>query len=366
MRACVCVPPPQEFGFCGAQYAPDVKLLWNYTEGVGPASTAPAGFCYSGPKQPIAVMHSRLRTESIALRVQEDFVHTMQATQQLVSKSAVSLPPVDVGAFHINTAAPVPFPVPSDPNDNMHYRWIDPAPGGNAYAYSLYYVYYDQYNYIRGVALQSILLALGAVFVAIVWISTPAVAVVVVLCVFSVAVDLVGFIWMLNPPYSNDPSKTHVFGVDVNAVSVVNIITAVGLSVEFCVHIATSFVGRQGVCLCVCLCVCVCVLPVPFPLPDGVCVSRHQGGACGGGVGGDGLLCGDGHHHHQVCGCHGPGVGAVRPVPPLLLPDVRGHHRVRRVPRPHVPARPPVLGGARAHAHRQGRGARGVVCAPRR
>lgn len=86
-------------------------------------------------------------------------------------------------------------------------------------------------------------------FAAIVWISNPGVAVVVVLCVASVAIDLVGFIWMLNPPYDNDPSKTHLYGVDVNAVSVVNIITAVGLSVEFCVHIATSFVSRSGACV---------------------------------------------------------------------------------------------------------------------
>lgn len=248
----------QEFGFCGSQYAPDVKFLWKYLptgelseepplEALrGYGSDAPATFCYSGDKQPVAVMHSRLRTQAVALRVQEDFVHTMQATQQLVEKYSDMLPQVNVTLFNISANATLPYPQPSDANDNMHYTWVPPAPGGKAYAYSLYYVYYDQYNYIRGVALQSILLALGAVFLAIVWISSPSVAGVVVLCVASVAIDLVGFIWILNPSKGNDPSKTHVFGVDVNAVSVVNIITAVGLSVEFCVHIATSFRQRTG------------------------------------------------------------------------------------------------------------------------
>ena len=96
----------QEFGFCGAQYAPDVKLLWEYNEHAPPAVDGPASFCYSGPKQPIAVMHSRLRTESIALRVQKDFIHTMQATQKLVSKYSTGLP--EVRPFRV-TIGPLPY-----------------------------------------------------------------------------------------------------------------------------------------------------------------------------------------------------------------------------------------------------------------
>ncbi len=93
---------------------------------------------------------------------------------------------------------------------------------------------------------QSCLLALGAVFVAVVCISSPGVALIVVLCIASVTVDIIGFVWLLNPPYSNDPAVTHDYSVDINAVSVVNLIMAIGLSVEFCVHIATHFVSKLG------------------------------------------------------------------------------------------------------------------------
>ncbi len=95
---------------------------------------------------------------------------------------------------------------------------------------------------------QSCLLAIGAVFLAVVFISSPEVAVFVVICISSVTIDLVGFIWLLNPPYDNDPAVTHDYSVDINAVSVVNLITAIGLSVEFCVHLSTCFVSRTGVC----------------------------------------------------------------------------------------------------------------------
>ena len=49
-----------------------------------------------------------------------------------------------------------PETLPFNPysSDTVHYSWVAPAPGGNAYAYSLFYVYYEQYQYIRGVALQ--------------------------------------------------------------------------------------------------------------------------------------------------------------------------------------------------------------------
>ena len=103
---------------------------------------------------------------------------------------------------------------------------------------------------------QSCLLALGAVFLAVVCISSPGVAVCVVLCIASVTIDIVGFIWLLNPPYDNDPAVTHKYSVDINAVSVVNLIMAIGLSVEFCVHIATFFATatgkRQGACRSLC------------------------------------------------------------------------------------------------------------------
>jgi len=36
-----------------------------------------------------------------------------------------------------------------------------------AFCYSLYYVYYDQYTYIRGVLFQNVLIGIGAIIVSI-------------------------------------------------------------------------------------------------------------------------------------------------------------------------------------------------------
>jgi hypothetical protein len=50
---------------------------------------------------------------------------------------------------------------------------------------------------------------------------------------------------MLNPKQP-DPYGAGPYGVDINAVSVVNLITATGLGVEFCVHITSAFASAAG------------------------------------------------------------------------------------------------------------------------
>ena len=223
----------QSNGYCGGQYAMDVAFLWEVTP--------------DGEHVPKEIMHTRLRTQHTPVSNQVDFIRAMQTTQHVVKKLAHVLPQVDVAKLDLpRRHVPLPPRLPSDESDHMHFNWVAPAPGGAAFAYSLFYVYYEQYDYIRGVALQNLLLALGAVFCAALIISSPAVSVFVVVCVASVAIQLVGFLYCLNPPESNDPSETHKFSVDINAVSVVNLVMAVGLAVEFCVHIATSFMETPG------------------------------------------------------------------------------------------------------------------------
>ena len=41
------------------------------------------------------------------------------------------------------------------------------SPDSSAFSYSLFYVYFEQYTFIKGVALQNLLLAVGAVFAAV-------------------------------------------------------------------------------------------------------------------------------------------------------------------------------------------------------
>jgi Niemann-Pick C1 protein len=107
-------------------------------------------------------------------------------------------------------------------------------------------VYYEQYGYIRGVALSSFLVALSAVFLASFLVTNEQVAATTALLVASITICLLGWVWALNPhPY---PAPTHSpdggpYGVSINAVSVVNGITALGMGVEFLVHVASAYFG---------------------------------------------------------------------------------------------------------------------------
>ena len=57
-----------------------------------------------------------------------------------------------------------------------------------------------------------------------------------------VIVNVIGFVWALNLA----ADARGAYGVDVNAISVVNLIAAVGLAVEFGVHIAAAFSRARG------------------------------------------------------------------------------------------------------------------------
>ncbi len=97
------------------------------------------------------------------------------------------------------------------------------------FPYSLPYVFYEQYTYIRGISLQSILITLATIFLAVQLIMNIKSAFVVTLFVLSCVFNLTGILWLLNflPDYQ----------IEINAVSVVNLILACGLSVEFTVHL---------------------------------------------------------------------------------------------------------------------------------
>jgi Niemann-Pick C1 protein len=109
----------------------------------------------------------------------------------------------------------------------------------SVFAYSLYYVYYDQYTYITGVLAQSVMLGLIAVFVAIQVLSSIQIAAFVVTIVFLVFFELMGSMWMCNIIFGGYP-------IEQNAVFVVNLITSLGFGVEFCNHIGMSFMKQTG------------------------------------------------------------------------------------------------------------------------
>ncbi|KAL7712334.1 Niemann-Pick C1 protein [Entamoeba marina] len=98
------------------------------------------------------------------------------------------------------------------------------------FPYSYHYVYFQQYFDIVNLCFMDISLALGTVFVVVMLLMfDPIIALIIVLCVLMCVVDLVGMMYL--------------WGIELNAVSCVNLVMSVGITIEFCVHIAHAFLS---------------------------------------------------------------------------------------------------------------------------
>lgn len=86
---------------------------------------------------------------------------------------------------------------------------------------------------------QNVLLGLAAVIFALQILTSLPIALLIGLCVFLVFFELMGTMWMLNWVFGGFP-------VEMNAVFVVNLVTSLGFGVEFCNHLAMSFMRQLG------------------------------------------------------------------------------------------------------------------------
>ncbi|XP_046672378.1 NPC intracellular cholesterol transporter 1 isoform X2 [Homalodisca vitripennis] len=99
----------------------------------------------------------------------------------------------------------------------------------NVFPYSVFYVFFEQYLTMWPDTLKSIGISLGAVFlVTFVLIGLDLVlSLIVVITITMIIVNLGGLMYFLD--------------ITLNAVSLVNLVMAIGISVEFCSHIVHSF-----------------------------------------------------------------------------------------------------------------------------
>ncbi|THG03038.1 hypothetical protein TEA_026255 [Camellia sinensis var. sinensis] len=96
------------------------------------------------------------------------------------------------------------------------------------FPYSVFYIFFEQYLDIWETAVINIAIALGAVFlVCLVITSSLWSSAIIVLVLAMIVVDLLGVMAILD--------------IQLNAVSVVNLIMSIGIAVEFCVHISHAF-----------------------------------------------------------------------------------------------------------------------------
>ncbi|XP_065847366.1 uncharacterized protein [Euphorbia lathyris] len=101
------------------------------------------------------------------------------------------------------------------------------------FPYSVFYMFFEQYLNIWKTALMNLAIAIGAVFVVCLVITCSLWSSAIILLVLvMIVVDLMG--------------AMAVLGIQLNAISVVNLIMSVGIGVEFCVHITHAFSVSSG------------------------------------------------------------------------------------------------------------------------
>ncbi|KAK3038828.1 hypothetical protein RJ639_028550 [Escallonia herrerae] len=101
------------------------------------------------------------------------------------------------------------------------------------FPYSVFYMFFEQYLDIWRTALINLAIAIGAVFIVCLVITCSLWSSAIILLVLAmIVVDLMGVMAILN--------------IQLNAVSVVNLVMSVGIAVEFCVHITHAFLVSSG------------------------------------------------------------------------------------------------------------------------
>ncbi|KAF8410301.1 hypothetical protein HHK36_002827 [Tetracentron sinense] len=142
------------------------------------------------------IQASEFRTYHTPLNKQSDYVNSMRAARDFSSRVSDSL------KIHI-------FP------------------------YSVFYMFFEQYLDIWRTALINIAIALGAVFIVCLVITCSLWSSAIILLVLAmIVVDLMAVMAVLN--------------IQLNAVSVVNLVMSIGIAVEFCVHITHAFSVSSG------------------------------------------------------------------------------------------------------------------------
>ncbi|PKC75290.1 multidrug efflux transporter AcrB transmembrane domain-containing protein [Rhizophagus irregularis] len=108
-------------------------------------------------------------------------------------------------------------------------------PSIQVFPYSVFYIFFEQYEYIISLAAEIFFLAFVSIwFVTTLLLGSAWTGFIVVCHVIMIITNVLGIMAL--------------WGVSLNAISLVNLVICVGIGVEFCVHIARAFiVGGEGV-----------------------------------------------------------------------------------------------------------------------
>ena len=177
----------------------------------------------------IAFFHQKLRT-------QDDFISSMNDIQDLVDYFLENeMGPDDLVSLEIQTEQD------SEPLVNVTEptNLADEPKLFDAYPYSLYYIFFEQYSYVKGITVQNYILALMFLFCFVSCLYSAFTSLILVFIVLLISSNLWSLMWIQNFIFVGLP-------IEFNAVLVVNLIIAIGFSVEFCIHLIVRFRKAKG------------------------------------------------------------------------------------------------------------------------
>ncbi|XP_071481621.1 patched domain-containing protein 3-like [Diadema antillarum] len=101
-------------------------------------------------------------------------------------------------------------------------------------AFSPFFIIYEQYSRIRPVTIQNLCIAVASMFVvAFFLIPNPTCSLVVIICIASIEIGIIGYM--------------SLWDVNLDSISMINLILCIGFSVDFSAHITYSFrTGREN------------------------------------------------------------------------------------------------------------------------
>ncbi|KAG5030500.1 hypothetical protein JHK85_014482 [Glycine max] len=162
------------------------------------------------------IQASSFRTYHTPLNKQVDYVNSMRAAREFSSRVSDSLKVMYQSVLLSGSS--------------IFGCWLQKI---EIFPYSVFYMFFEQYLHIWKTALINLAIAIGAVFiVCLIFTSSLWSSSIILLVLAMIVVDLMGLMAILN--------------IQLNALSVVNLVMSVGIAVEFCVHMTHSFTVASG------------------------------------------------------------------------------------------------------------------------
>ncbi|CAN6166569.1 unnamed protein product [Urochloa humidicola] len=158
------------------------------------------------------IQASAFRTYHTPLNKQTDYVNSMRAARDFSSKMSKDL--------HVHQL-------------QQYFRPGQSVRKMEIFPYSVFYIFFEQYLGVWKTAIMNIRVCLGTIFVVCFIVTSSLWASAIILIVLAMIVlDLMGVMVIL--------------GIQLNAISVVNLVMSIGIAVEFCVHITHAFMIGTG------------------------------------------------------------------------------------------------------------------------